>query len=136
MKTKKPRILRNPIEYRLLVTPEYDELQQRQLLLVCIRTIKEFSSFRYELAVTDTLDGATLKLNIVGLRAPKTNIPRIGFAMFEKLYEQPASIKKIVILKMDKKENSFTLRTTKLRTIVKELPERPFIEIVTSKQDW
>ncbi len=136
MKTKKPRVSSNPIEYRLLVTPQLDEQLQEVKLVITIRTIKEFTNFQYELVVTDTLAGDTLSFNIVGLRAPKTNVPRIGFAFYTKAFDNPVKIKKIVVKKMDKKENIFTLRISNEKAVVKSSPEDAFIEIITEHSNW
>ncbi|MBI3189826.1 MAG: hypothetical protein HYZ33_04190 [Ignavibacteriales bacterium] len=134
MKTKKPRVTKNPIEFRLLVTLHYDEIQKKQLLLIGLQTIKEFTNFQYDIVVDDALDGSRLTLNILGLRAPKGTLPRIGTAQFTKMYEKPSTIKNIVVRKMDKKENSFVVSVTKLKIRVKEQPLKAFVEIVTNRQ--
>ena len=136
MKTKKPRLAHSPIEYLLLVMPEYDESQEKETVFVGIRTVKEFSNFQYELIVTDTLEKDTLILNIQGLRAPKTNVPTIGFARFTKVYEQPATIKHIIVHKMEKRENAFVVRFAKQRIQVKSRTGDPFIDIVSRREDW
>ncbi|MBI5217088.1 MAG: hypothetical protein HY960_15135 [Ignavibacteriae bacterium] len=136
MKTKKPRVKKEPIEYRLLLTHAYDEILKKKLLLVGLKTVKEFTRFQYEISVEDVRDGATVTLNILGLRAPKGMLPRTGTAHFKQLYEKPTTIKTIVVRKMEKKENSFTVRITKVNVLVKEAPQKPFVEIVTNEQEW
>ncbi len=120
----------------MLVTPQLDEQQQEVKLVIDIRTIKEFTSYQYELVVTDSLEGDTLSLNIVGLRAPKTNVPTIGYAVYNKAFDHPTTIKKLIIKKMDKKENVFGVRITEHKTTVKSFPEDAFIEIVTEHINW
>jgi hypothetical protein len=136
MKTKKPRVKKEPIEFRLLVTHAYDEIQKKKLLLVGLKTMKEFTNFQYEISVQEVRDGATITLNILGLRAPKGMLPRTGTAYFKQLYEKPTTIKTILVRKMEKKENAFTVRVTKANVLVKELPQKPFVEIVTNEQEW
>lgn len=136
MKTKKPPVSNNPIEYRMLVRSQLDEQEQEVKLVITIRTIKEFTSFQYELVVNDSLEGDTLFLNIVGLRAPKTNVPTIGYAVYSKAFHHPTTIKRLVIKKMDKKENVFGVRITEQKATVKSVPEDTFIEIVTEYINW
>ncbi len=136
MKTKKPRITPSTLEYRLLVLPSDDDPKFENAIFVGLRTLKEFSNFKYELVVTDTLIGDTLTLNIIGLRTPRTDVPTTGVASFTNLYSNGRKIKTIIIRKMEKKENSFSVRITERQTVVKSIPDRPFVELVTKREEW
>ncbi len=136
MKTKKPRVSKNPIEFKLLVTHAYDEVQDKKLLLVGLRTILEFTNFQYEISVEDVREGSSITLNILGLRAPKGTLPRMGTAQFKQVYEKPTTIKTIVVRKLEKKENTFSVSVTRTRVLVNKQPQKPFVEIVTNEVEW
>lgn len=145
MKRKQPKRQREkkrrvasvqPVDYRLLITPRYDERTQRAVVHVAIRTVKEFSNFRYEVVVTHRRDDYTLHLDIEGLRAPELTFPGSGPATFEQVYEELFGTFDIEVKKLGKEVNRFRVHITPESVTVEEKPKEKFIEIVTSIEDW
>ena len=78
MTKSKQKPLPLPAEYRLLITYRYSEQLKMMVVHVALRTIEEFSNFRYEIVVQDYIDNNYLKLEVHGLRAPKSTLPSFG----------------------------------------------------------
>jgi hypothetical protein len=77
---------KQPIEYRLLVRPTYDETLKKAGTLFLLETSKQFTNFSYVIDVKDDLEGHTLVWTLHGLRAPSMNMPATGTAQFRKVY--------------------------------------------------
>ena len=77
-----------PIEYRLLITHRFKEREGKTVTLVALRTVNEFTSFRYEIVAGLEVDGQKIRLKIHGLRAPQVTIPGTGPALFREEHEQ------------------------------------------------
>lgn len=125
-----------PIEYRLLVTPRYKEREKHYVALIGLRTVNEFSSFRYEIIVESKLKGKTLRLDVHGLRAPQVTIPGSGPAVFRKEFPDLFGRYTIIVEKLDKEENAFTVNISKEKAVVEKSPKTRFTDIVTSEEEW
>lgn len=77
---------KQPIEYRLLVRPTYDETLKKAGVLFHLETSKQFTNFSYVIDVTDDVEGGTVVWTLHGLRAPSMNMPATGTAQFKKVY--------------------------------------------------
>lgn len=125
-----------PIEYRLLVTSLYKEREKEFVTLIGLRTFNEFTNFHYELIVDISLSGKTLEIDIRGLRAPQVTIPGSGPAVFMKEVKDLHGTYTIVVKKLSKEENIFSLHITKEKVVVKESPAKRFTDVVTTREDW
>ncbi len=125
-----------PIEYRLLVTPRYKEREKHHVALIGLRTVNEFSSFRYEIIVESKLKGKTLRLDVHGLRAPQVTIPGSGPAVFRKEFPDLFGRYTIIVEKLDKEENAFTVMISREKVVVEKKPKTRFTDIVTSEEEW
>lgn len=84
---------KQPIEYRLLVTPTFDETLKKAGVLFLLETSKQFINFSYVIDVKDDADGNVLTWTLHGLRAPSMNMPATGTAQFRKVYfDLPRSV--------------------------------------------
>lgn len=99
-------------EYTLRVTPHINERTRRPCTLVQLLTSKVFASFRYELAVEDRLEGDTLHLRVLGLKAPQLDLPAAGPAEFRKEYDGWQGKQKIVVYGLDGSSTTVTLTVT------------------------
>ncbi len=125
-----------PVEYRLLITHKIKEREKRKVILFALRTTKEFSSFRYEIIVEDLIEGNTIYLKIHGLKAPQVGLPATGPAVYRAEYPRLRGEYSVVVTKLDREENAFTVVITDTSITVKESPEKKFVEIITREEDW
>ena len=132
-KRVKPKFL---IEYRLLIVPKYKEREEKTVTLFALRTVTEFTSFRYDIVVETELAGRTLRLSIHGLRAPQVSIPGTGPAVFEAEFEKLRGTYAVVVSKLDREENNFSVQISGEKVTVKESPGDTFIELVTNREEW
>jgi hypothetical protein len=77
---------KQPIEYRLLVRPTYDETLKKDGVLFLLETSKQFTNFSYVIDVKDDVEGGAVVWTLHGLRAPSMNMPATGTAQFKKVY--------------------------------------------------
>ena len=125
-----------PIEYRLLITPKINEREKKIVTLFALRTVNEFTNFRYELIVEPEVNHRTMHFKIRGLRAPQVSIPAVGPATFSTEYDDLNGTYDVIISKHTKNENKFTVNINKEKIVVKEIPNKRFIDIVTNENEW
>jgi hypothetical protein len=125
-----------PFEYRMLITPRIDERTKSTHTYMAIRTMQEFTSFRYDLVVVHKVKQHVLRFDIRGLRAPRLTMPGFGPAIFETKGDHLKGKFDVVVHKLDKETNVFGVRITDREVVVEQRPEKPFIEIVTRMEDW
>jgi hypothetical protein len=114
-----------PIEYRLLITPKLKERGKNAITLIALRTVIEFTNFRYDIIVEPKNTDRTLHFNIRGLRAPQVSLPGTGPAIFKSEYENLEGPYDLIISKHGKDEIK-----------LKKSPQNKFIEIVTDENEW
>lgn len=136
MKTGKRVKPRFPIEYRLLITPGRDARDTSAVTLIALRTVNEFTNFRYEIVVEPERSGRTIRLSIHGLRAPQVTIPGTGPAVFRTEYEGLRGTYSVVVSKLDREENAFSVQISVDKVTVKDSPTVRFVDIVTREEDW
>ncbi len=125
-----------PIEYRVLVMPRYKEREKETVTVIALRTVHEFTNFRYEIVVDPKLVERTIRLNIHGLRAPQVTLPGSGPAIFETEYSNLHGTYQIVVSKLDREENVFCVNISDKTIVVEQAPEEKFVEMVTSEPEW
>jgi hypothetical protein len=131
MKREKLSQTRFPIEYRLLITPRFDERQKKTFTFVEMHTVTEFTNFLYEIIVEDSVENDNLHLKIHGLRAPKMSFPGTGPATFKKDFSNLTGRYTITITKLDRDENVFVVNISEQEVTLERSPKDKFIEIVT-----
>lgn len=122
-----------PIEYNLLMTLKYKEHEKKAITNFKLRTVSEFSYFRYEIIVESIIHNRTIQFDIHGLRAPQVAIPSSGPAIFTTEIETVNGRYTLIITKSNKKENRFTINIKKNNIIVEESPENKFVEIIANE---
>lgn len=125
-----------PIEYRVLITPRYKEREKTVVTRVALRTVNEFSNFRYEIVVAPELQDRSLRLNIHGLRAPQVSLPGSGPAVYETEYPDLHGEYDIVVSKLDREENTFGVTITDQHVTLERSPRKKFVEVVTEESEW
>ena len=125
-----------PIEYRLLITPIYHEREKRKATRVALRTVNEFTSFRYEIVVKPELTDRTIRLSIQGLRAPQLTLPEMGPALFATEYTGLHGNYTIIISKPSREENIFTVNISDTHVVLENSPAKRFVDLVTTEGEW
>ncbi len=75
-------------EYRLIVTPHYDEVRQRTVTRVRLETAQAFASFAYEISVDERREGTSFRYRVLGLNAPGVGLAGAGSARYQRDYEE------------------------------------------------
>ncbi len=125
-----------PIEYRVLITPQYHEREKETFTLIALRTVSEFTNFRYEIVVHPSIEDHTIRLNIQGLRAPQVSLPESGPAVFETEYNNLSGQYDVIISKLGREENVFSISISDAQVIVEKSPRKKFVEVVTTRDEW
>jgi hypothetical protein len=123
-------------EYVLLVTPYVNQRTGEKVTLIALRTVKEFTSFRYNLVVEPRLEGRTLTLLIQGLRAPELTLPAMGPAEYHLERKDIEGKYDIVVSKHNKMFDSYSVTVSPGGVTVDKIPAKRFSEIITRIEDW
>ncbi len=121
------------VEYRLIVQPKYKERENEYVTIVELQTALEFSNFRYEIVVQDSIEGNSLLLDIRGLHAPRSIMPAVGPARFRKEYPVLKKVKRITVTKIDGTKNTFEVSISKKDVGVKKTPDEYFVDFTTQQ---
>jgi len=132
-KRVKPEV---PVEYVLLVTPHVNEQTKEKVTLIALRTVNEFTAFRYELVVAPAVDGRKITLLIQGLRAPELTLPAMGPAEFRYERNDLRGTYDIVVSKHGKMTDTYTVDVGAAAVKVLTVPDERFSEIVTARADY
>ena len=125
-----------PIEYRILIAPGFNEEGKEVVTRVAVRTVSEFTSFRYEIVVESAVSERTIHLDIRGLRAPQVSLPSSGPAVFETELPKLRGAYDVIVAKPNRETNEFSITVSEKSVTVKKNPENKFVEIVTIEEEW
>src|SRR2546422_206583 len=125
------------VEYRCYIGKIFDELSGREFITFGFETAKEFSSFRYEIAVRYRIlleppTDRRLEFKVLGMTATRTMMPAFGTARSVlKLPLLPLGVYTVKMIKSDGSENIFTIEVAKKGIhILAPVPRKRFIDIV------
>ena len=125
-----------PIEYRLLLVQRYKERERRFVTYVGLRTVNEFSNFRYEIIVDPVVANGTVRLNVHGLRAPQLTLPSAGPALYEAELPDLRGKHEVTVAKLDGEENTFTVDISERTIVLQAEPGEKFVVVVTDPAEW
>ena len=108
------------VEYRLLVTPGWNERVQEPTTIVVLETIRTFASFRYALSVEEERGRRSLLYRVTGLDTPDLSLPGSGEAQYTREYEDLIGTFEITVQGLDGERTSCTLRISPERVRVVE----------------
>jgi len=131
-----PQLPKSTIEYRLSIIPSYSEQKKKRYLLFVLETVREFSSFQYDLVVDEKMNSNTITLKIQGLKPHPLTMPGFGSAQFRKEYYGLRGTYTLNIIRQDRAKNQFRIHVSgKKVEIVKGVLKRKFVEVgVTESQ--
>jgi hypothetical protein len=124
------------VEYRCIVGKMIDDMTGLEYSTFSFETSKEFSSFRYEIAVRYKVEPGNLVFRVLGMTATRMMMPAFGTAKsLLKVPTLPLGKYTVTILKSDGSENVFYIEhTRKGFQILKPIPRKRFIDVVISKE--
>jgi hypothetical protein len=124
MKAKRKR--REP-EYALHVFHREDERTRKILVTFLVRTVKDFTSFNYEILLDASIQEQSIRLKILGLRTTPLIMPGIGPARGTREFENLRGRYALIVVKPDGDTNEFELNVTPSLITLDGSPLRPFI---------
>lgn len=124
------------VEYRCIVGRMIDDMTGLEYSTFSFETAKEFSSFRYEIAVRYKVEPGNLVFRVLGMTATRMMMPAFGTAKsLLKVPTLPLGKYTVTILKSDGSENIFYIEHTKKGfQILKPIPRKRFIDLVISRE--
>ncbi|HTY10145.1 MAG TPA: hypothetical protein VMF88_03635 [Bacteroidota bacterium] len=121
-------------EYRMLIQPTFDETLKKEGTLFLIETVKQFSSFSYEVVVEETREEKRLTWALHGLRAPELLMPSFGGAQFKKVYFDLKGTVTFILKKIDGEANEFKVKLSPSSAAVQSVSGKPFVTVYTSQK--
>jgi hypothetical protein len=120
------------VEYRCYIGKVFEELSGQEYMTFAFETAKEFSSFRYEIAVRYRIQPGLLEFKVLGMTATRTMMPAFGTARSVlKIPLLPFGVYNVKLIKSDDTENMFTIEVSKKGfQILLPIPRKRFIDVV------
>src|ERR1019366_3158478 len=120
------------VEYRCYIGKVFEELSGTEFMTFAFETAKEFSSFRYEIAVRYRIQPGVLEFKVPGMTATRTMMPAFGTARSVlKVPLLPFGVYTVKLIKSDDTENIFTIEVSKKGfQILLPIPRKRFIDVV------
>lgn len=123
-------------EYRLLITPYFDERRQLQTTLFLLETVQYFASFQYELSVKHEVSGKAISIHVLGLNAPQLSLPAAGHASFEHHYDKLNGTYELTVKGIDGRVNVFSVKIDSKKVQLLGAPAEKFVEVVVDEKLW
>lgn len=120
------------VEYRCIIGKAFDEITGIEYSTFSFETSKEFSSFRYEIAVRYRVEPGNIVFRVLGMTATRMMMPSFGTAksVLKVPHLQPG-IYNVHFIKSDGNECEFILELKKGGFhILKPIPRKRFIDIL------
>ncbi len=127
---------KTPKEYRLLVTPHFNERQQKFNTLFVLQTVDSFASFRYDISVDEHLEKKTIRYTVLGLKAPELSLPASGHAQFVREYESLHGKYQLVVEGLDGIASTASVRISPKQVKVVTPPSERFVKLITDPAQW
>jgi hypothetical protein len=123
------------VEYRCFISKIFEELSGAEFMTFGFETAKEFSSFRYEIAVRYRITfepEKRLEFKVLGMTATRTMMPAHGTARSVlKIPLLPFGIYEVKMIKSDGTENCFSIEVTRKGfQILQPIPRKRFIDLI------
>jgi hypothetical protein len=124
------------VEYRCYVGKIFEELSGAEFITFAFETAKEFSSFRYEIAVRYRIQPSLLEFKVLGMTATRTMMPAHGTARSVlKLPMLPYGVYGVKMIKSDGTENLFSIEISKRGIqILPPVPRKRFLDLIVENK--
>jgi hypothetical protein len=123
-------------DYRLLVTPGWNDRLQIPTTHVILETVQTFASFRYGLSVQEERDRRSVLFRVTGLEAPDLSLPGTGEARYTREYEDLIGTIEVTVQGLDGERSSCTLRITPEQVRVLSVPPAGHLSVFTEQSEW
>lgn len=120
------------VDYRLRVSPLFNEQEQRHTTKFVLETAQSFASFVYDLSVKEHREEHKIHWKILGLRPPQLSIPSAGHATFEREYDDLNGVYDLILQGLDGKTNTFTFQISPNKVELLRSSKEKFAELVLS----
>lgn len=114
-------------EYALHVFYHDDERTGKTSVVFLVRTVKDFTSFNYEILLETSITERTIRLKILGLRTTPLIMPGIGPARGIREFDKLTGSYTLNVIKPDGETNEFRLLVEPTRITLNGSPLRPFV---------
>jgi hypothetical protein len=118
-------------EYSLHVFHYYDDQTRRALQVFLVQTVKEFTSFNYEILLDAVMRERLIQLKILGLRTTPMIMPGVGPAKGRCDHTNLRGSYTLSVIKLNGETNDFQVDVTPTQISIHGTPMNPFI-IVSS----
>jgi hypothetical protein len=114
-------------EYSLHVFHHYDERVRRTVQVFLVQTVKEFTSFNYEILLDIIVQDREIRMKILGLRTTALTMPGVGPARGRRDFTDLSGSYQLRIAKLDGETNEFQVEVSASTISIKGSPPSPFI---------
>ncbi len=118
-------------EYLLRIGQQLNERTGKPMTVVSLETGRAFAAFQYRLTVEESHEGRHFHYRVLGLAAPRLDLPTSGPAKFVRPYDNLRGLYTLTVEGIDGSTADISFKvTTKAVTIV-DAPKHSFIKILT-----
>ncbi len=133
MRTKQVRPEKKEFEFELLITKNYDKINEKEYLNFKFLTTKIFSNFIYKINVTPLINTENKEITFIveGLSAPVLSLSKSGRAEFDfRLYDFKITEYTLKLIKPDIEKNIYKMKITKNSIKFLKIPTKKFIKVI------
>jgi hypothetical protein len=116
-------------EYSLHVFHYVDERIRKVLQVFLVQTVKEFTSFNYEILLDVAVQDRTIQMKILGLRTTPLIMPGVGPARGRRDFTDLRGSYQLNVFKLDGATNEFQVDLTPSSITITGTPTSPFITV-------
>ena len=116
-------------EYSLHVFHHFDERVRKVLQVFLVQTVKEFTSFNYEILLDVAVRDRTIQMKILGLRTTPLIMPGVGPARGRQDFTELRGSYQLNVFKLDGETNEFQVDLTPSSISITGTPTSPFITV-------
>jgi hypothetical protein len=116
-------------EYSLHMFHHFDERIGKDLQVFLVQTVKEFTSFNYEILLDVAVLDRTIQVKILGLRTTPLIMPGVGPARGRKDFTELRGSYQLSVIKLDGEPNEFHVDLTPSSISISGTPASPFITV-------
>jgi hypothetical protein len=116
-------------EYSLHVFHHFDERIRKVLQIFLVQTVKEFTSFNYEILLDVAVQDRTVQMKILGLRTTPLIMPGVGPARGRRDFTDLRGSYQLNVIKLDGVTNEFQVDLTPSSISISGTPTSPFITV-------
>jgi len=135
MRTKKVKPPPKKFEYKLKISRKHDRFKKQDYISFRFSTTKEFLTFRYILNIEAETGDNSITFNIVGFRAPTSDLSNFGSAEYEyRFYDFKNTDYSVTIHRKDVDKSRFKMTVSRSKSDpikISGIQKISFIEITT-----